>query len=168
MADKNEHSEELRALALRFFAFTDEYQAERTKKYMELSLTLKDQIEKMEEMLAIMVGVKPFPKIPGPESTYYGSPKDVATETRTALNKFSSNVLFSDIRNRAKAQANWASKKTNQVPNAEAAAWLAYFTEYCRESGEYIANDNWHNYYKDFFASQPTRKKARRKKAKGA
>jgi hypothetical protein len=174
--ERNEYSEELRALALRFFSFTDEYRSERTEKYMRWSMLLKIQMEHLEELLETMRSCNSFERIREPDSIPEDKEypySDVASHVRYHLNLYSSQALFESIKTRAIAQAPWQSKYGG-IPNAEAAAWLAYFCDWDREkpgryskTGGHVPNENWHRYYKEHFASNVDEKpkgKLRKKK----
>lgn len=155
-----EDSKELRALALRFFAFNKKYRTERTEKYMELSGKLKDLTDEIDEMMKIMQSGEPFNKIPGETSAYYS--KNPVIQVRAALNKYSMAKLHKTICDVAVRFAAWNSK-TRRKPHAEAAAWVAYFAEWDQEAESYGPNDNWVQYYNEYYLSIP---RTRRKKTK--
>jgi len=173
---RDEHSEELRNLALRFFSFDEEYRSERTLKYMEWAMVLKSQAEHLEEMLDIMRGCSGFDRLAPqeyPEKYTNYTNSDVAKDIRLGLNQYSSETLFQTLKVKAVRAAQWKSDH-GFVPNAEASAWLSYFCDWgpkepaqCGHGykGDFVPNKNWHSFYKENFASHSkTVKKVKKQK----
>lgn len=165
---RNEYSEELRALALRFFSFTEKFRSDRTQEYMEYSMILKMELEHIQEMLDAMKGCKSFNKFNEPTypegKTSFSFSGGAIKHVRQHLNAYSSETLFEDIKNDALRKAVWYKNPGNMpggVPDAEASAWLAYFTDWDEEKkmgygrrGDHVPNENWHEYYREYFGSR--------------
>jgi len=150
-----EYSKELRALALRFFAFDDAFWVERTKVFMETSSEMHDLRGEIDKLLKVMRSGKPFKEVCGKKTYRHNDPVLAA---RAVVNKYSLGAMFEQIFLQANRLADWGhSSRFNikkRLPQAEALAWIAYFAEYDETSGKYVPGKNWVVYYNENYGSQ--------------
>lgn len=100
-SSKVENSEELRALALRFFSFDDNFFVERTQKFMTLSNNLRDLRDDVDEMIGIMKTMKPFRRLAKDNPDYNGLSggyySNIITGAREQVNSYSLETIFQKV-----------------------------------------------------------------------
>lgn len=147
-----EQSEELKNLALRFFAFDDEFWVKRTEKFMELSSALKDLRNDVDEMLRIMQTGKPFKQLESKNPKYglsgYGSITDLATQR---IIEYSMESIFKEVLSQAERFSAWGKQSHRRIPHAEALAWIAYFAEWDAKEEKLVPSQNWIDYYNECY-----------------
>jgi len=148
-----EYSEELRALALRFFAFDDAFWVKRTETFMKLSSEMHDLREDINELLKVMRSTKPFRKIVSNSSYSYGNPVSNVT---IHLNEYSMSVMFKSTFDKAHRLTSWGDRWNRWLPHSAALAWIEYFAEYDENTEKYVPGKNWVSYYNKNYRSQVT------------
>ena len=155
VSDTTEHSEELKALALKFCSVNEQHRVERTETFMSLSTSLRDMKDYIDQLLSTMQSNKPFNKLHCEDPKFgidgYNSPISSAINS---INDYSMESMFKTIHDQARRKAEWGIKhRTRKLPHAEALAWIAYFTKWDSEQEKRVMNDNWISYYKETYPS---------------
>lgn len=155
---QTDYSDELRALALRFFSIDEAHRVERTENFMQLSSSLKDMRDYVDQLLKIMQSNKPFSKIKcedykfGIDGSGYSSYTTPLLNAQKFINQYSMEEMFDVVFKEAKRVADWGAKNSRrQLPHAEALAWLTYFSSWDQDEERLVMNDNWISYYKESY-----------------
>lgn len=149
-----EESDELKALALRFFSFNDNFWVQKTEKFMEFGNVLKDLHNDIEIMLDALQSDKP-PDIPKEEKPKYGvvihgHPLDFI---RSGIDEYSVQGVFTEVLFQASRCISWGSQFKRKTPHVEAMAWIAYFAKWDENVEKWIPSKNWVKYYNDCYSA---------------
>ena len=106
VSDSTEHSEELKALALKFCSVNEQHRVERTETFMSLSTSLRDMKDYIDQLLSTMQSNKPFNKLHCEDPKFgidgYNSPISSAINS---INDYSMESMFKTIHDQARRKA---------------------------------------------------------------
>ena len=95
--EQKEYSEELKALALRFFSFDDAFFVKRTEDFMAAASEIHGLREEIDALLKIMRSGKPFKM--DSTTNVYGYGVNPVAKTRNSVNEYSMESIYIRVYN---------------------------------------------------------------------